>query len=87
MQVFWYVTLQFVMLWSIMVQCRTLLNLDGAGATVLWNACTMTPLTQHHIQKTWILTFQFTIHQYLYHQLHIITYCQKVNHTRKNSRN
>jgi len=60
-------------------------NLEDEGATVLWNAHTMTPMTQHHIHKTWILTFQFTNHQYWYHQLYIITYCQKVNHTRKKS--
>jgi hypothetical protein len=49
---------------AVSVQCPTLLNIDGEGATVLWNAHTMTPVTQHHIHKTWILTFQFTIHQY-----------------------
>lgn len=49
--------LQFVMLWSITVQHPTLLNLDGEGTTVLWNAHTMTPLTQQHIHKNWILTF------------------------------
>jgi hypothetical protein len=32
-------------------------NLEDEGATVLWNAHTMTPMTQHHIDKTWILTF------------------------------
>jgi len=83
MQVFWYLMLQSVMFWSITAQRPTLLNLDGEGATVLWNAPTMTPLTPHHIHKTWTLTFQSTIHQYWYHQLHIITYCQKVNCTRK----
>ena len=82
MQVFCYVTLQYAV-WSITVQRPTLLNLDGEGTTVLWNARTMTPLTQHHIHKTWILTFQFTIQQYWYHHLYIMTYCQKVNQTRK----
>jgi hypothetical protein len=42
MQVFLYVTLQFVMFWCIKVQHPTLLKLDGEGATILWNAHTIT---------------------------------------------
>jgi hypothetical protein len=79
MQVFWY-----VMLGSITVQRPTLIKPWWCRwYSPVKLSYTMTPLTQHHIHKTWILTYQFTIHQYWYHQLYMTTYCQKVNHTRK----